>query len=63
MERMPRLLRRKTVLELTEISESTLYRKIASGDFPASISIGGNSRRWLEDDLIAWLQECMSEST
>ena len=56
MNTMPRLLRRQTVLELLDISETTLYRKVKKGELPKPISIGGKSMRWREDDLIEWIQ-------
>ena len=57
MNSLPRLLRRKHVQELTGLSSSSLYRKIASGDFPKPVSLGGHAVRWREDELLRWLEE------
>ena len=42
-------------------SRSTLYRWIASGQFPRSVKIGGNSVAWPEESIIAWRESLMSQ--
>ena len=51
---MGKLFRKRTVLDKYELSNSTLYRKIAAGEFPPPIRIGPNCVRWDEDQLEAW---------
>ena len=50
-----RVLRRPAVETLTGIPRSTLYAKIASGDFPAPIKIGQRAVGWLESEVNDWL--------
>jgi len=50
-----RVLRRPEVQTLTGIPRSTLYAKIAAGDFPAPIKIGQRAVGWLEAEVNDWL--------
>lgn len=49
------LLRHRTVLAVTGWSNATLYRRIAAGEFPAPLKIGGHMARWRSDDVRAYL--------
>lgn len=53
-----RVIRRPEVEALTGIPRSTLYAKIASGDFPAPIKIGQRAVGWLESEVHEWLSSC-----
>ena len=53
-----RVLRRPAVETLTGIPRSTLYAKIASGDFPAPIKIGQRAVGWREAEVNEWLSNC-----
>lgn len=48
------LLPLKTVIEVTSLSKSTIYRRMASGEFPKCVNLGGSCRRWLQADIEAW---------
>ena len=53
-----RILRLTEVLELTGLSKSTLYRRLAAGEFPQQAKLGGPSSRavgWFEDEIDAWM--------
>lgn len=50
-----RVIRRPEVETLTGIPRSTLYAKIALGDFPAPIKIGQRAVGWLEAEVNDWL--------
>jgi prophage regulatory protein len=50
-----RVLRRKQVLDLFQISASTLYNWISAGRFPAPIAVGDNTKVWLVDEVEALL--------
>lgn len=50
-----RVIRRPEVETLTGIPRSTLYAKIATGDFPAPIKIGQRAVGWLESEVNDWL--------
>ncbi|HDL4107645.1 TPA: AlpA family phage regulatory protein, partial [Mannheimia haemolytica] len=41
---------------VTTLSETQIYRKMKAGDFPQSISIGANSKVWLESEIQQWIQ-------
>ncbi len=51
----PRILRRKQVQELTGLSRSTIYLRIAQGTFPKAISLGTRAVGWLESEVDEWL--------
>lgn len=50
-----RILRRRQVESRTGLPRSTLYAKIASGEFPRQIQLGAKSVGWLESEVSAWL--------
>lgn len=54
-----RLVRMPEVLARTSLSRATIYRKMASGEFPRSIQIGANSMAWRERDFEHWLASPM----
>lgn len=49
-----RLLAMKDVVRETSLHRATIYRRIKSGDFPASHSIGGRRVVWCEADIESW---------
>lgn len=51
----PSILRRKQVQERTGLSSATLYRRMAAGDFPLPVDLGGNSVGWYESEISNWL--------
>lgn len=53
-----RVIRRPEVQTLTGIPRSTLYAKIATGDFPAPIKIGQRAVGWREAEVNEWLSNC-----
>lgn len=61
-QHLPRLL---SIREVQSViggkSRSTLYRWIASGQFPRSVKIGGNSVAWTEESILAWRESLMSQ--
>ncbi|PIE65389.1 MAG: AlpA family transcriptional regulator [Desulfobacterales bacterium] len=54
---LPRILRKKEVLKISGKSESTLYRDIRAGSFPAPVRLGENSIGWKEESIRAWLDD------
>lgn len=48
------LLRLSDVSGLIGLSRSTIYMKVARGDFPAAIRVGARARRWRLADIAAW---------
>jgi prophage regulatory protein len=58
----PRILRRKQVQELTGLSRSTIYLRIAQGRFPKAISLGARAVGWLDAEVDAWLSNQIAQS-
>lgn len=55
-------------LRLTEVqlrvpySRSTIYLKIARGEFPQPINLGARAVAWLESDIDAWIASRIGKS-
>jgi len=49
------LMRRKQVEAQTGLARSTLYKMMASGDFPASVHITGKAVAWASSDVDNWI--------
>lgn len=48
------ILRRHEVERLTGLSRSTIYDKIARGEFPQPIKLSTKSVGWLESEIADW---------
>ena len=48
---MPKLLRIKEVQKIIGFSQATIYRLMASGDFPKPIHLAARTTAWLESDI------------
>jgi len=51
-----RILRLPEVLLTTGLSRSTLYARVATGDFPPSIKLGPRAVGWRSGDVEAWVE-------
>lgn len=60
---MTRLLRRPEVERLTGLACSTIYEKIAEGDFPRQIKLGRRAVGWSESEVNKWIEGRVSKST
>ncbi len=60
-ELVMRILRMKTVIEITGLARSTVYKYVAEGIFPKPISLGGRSVGWLESEVHSWIQSRLVE--
>ncbi len=49
------ILRLPQVIARTGLSRSTIYAKVAAGEFPEPINLGGRAVGWLADEVEAWL--------
>jgi prophage regulatory protein len=53
----------KTILRLTDVlgrtglSRATLYNRIAKGEFPHQVSLGGRAVGWLQGEVEDWINE------
>lgn len=57
-----KILRLPIVKESTGLSRSTIYLRIANGEFPRPISLGGRAVGWVEQDVQDWLEEKRADS-
>ena len=55
-----KLLRLNSVKEITGLSKSTIYSRIAEGTFPKQITIGPRLVVWVESDIQNWIAEQVS---
>jgi predicted DNA-binding transcriptional regulator AlpA len=49
------LLRLSDVMLVTSIGSSTIYRKIATNQFPRPVRLGPGSVRWKASEVSAWI--------
>ncbi len=49
------ILRLKDLQQRIKLSRSTIYAKIAAGDFPSPITLGPRAVGWLESDIERWI--------
>lgn len=61
MEKRISILRRKQVEKRTGLSRSTIYLRIQEGTFPRPVNLGTRAVGWLENEIEAWLLECMKK--
>jgi prophage regulatory protein len=56
------ILRRKQVQSQAGLPTSTLYRKIALGEFPAPIRLGERSVGWIAAEVDDWIAQRIAQS-
>jgi len=56
------ILRRPQVTARTGFPRSTLYLKIARGEFPRPIKLGARAVGWLESDVTSWIESRIAAS-
>ena len=49
------LLKMQTVCSAVGLSSATIYRKVATGDFPEPVRLGARCTRWKSGCVQAWL--------
>jgi len=52
-----RVIRYPELFKMVPLCRSQIWRLEKQGDFPKSISLGGNSKGWFLSDIEAWLNE------
>lgn len=62
MDNPEKIIRLKAVKARCGLSRSTLYNRIATGEFPSPVSLGPRSVGWLESEINAWIASRISES-
>lgn len=58
----PAILRRKQVEARTGLRRSTIYERVAEGEFPAPINLGARAVGWLESEISAWIAARVAQS-
>lgn len=53
----PAFYRLADIIRITALSRSSIYRRIAAGDFPAQVSLGGRATGWRRADLQEWIND------
>lgn len=56
------LLRLDQVRARTGLSRSSVYAKVASGDFPRPVAIGSRAVAWVESEIAGWIQARINNS-
>jgi prophage regulatory protein len=57
-----RFIKRQAVENITGLSCSEIYRRVAAGSFPAQVSLGPKSVVWIEAEVLAWCEARIAES-
>lgn len=57
-----RFIKRQAVEAITGLSCSEIYRRIATGTFPAQVTLGPKSVVWIEAEVWAWCEARIAES-
>ena len=56
------ILRLPAVKSRTGLSRSTIYLRVAQGDFPKPVSLGGRAVGWVEAEIQGWLERRVEAS-
>lgn len=57
-----RFIKRQAVEDITGLSCSEIYRRIAAGKFPAQVTLGPKSVVWIEAEVVAWCEAQINAS-
>ncbi|MBV1917555.1 MAG: AlpA family transcriptional regulator [Sphingomonadaceae bacterium] len=52
----------KGVIEMTTLSQSTIYALAKDGEFPKQKHIGPNRVVWLRAEVVAWIEEKLAHA-
>jgi prophage regulatory protein len=55
------VLKLSAVSEITSVPASSIYRKVAAGQFPAPIKLGESASGWLLSEIEQWIVERRQE--
>jgi len=56
-----RFIKIKEVTNKTGLGRSTVYKFIADGKFPKSISLGDRAVAWVEEEVTEWMETRLAE--
>lgn len=57
-----KIVRLPSVMEVTGLSRSTIYKMISEQRFPTSVRLGQRSVGWLETDIAEWVESRITSS-
>ena len=57
-----KILRIDSVIAVTGLARSSIYKAISDGLFPSPILLGARSVGWLAADIQKWLDACIERS-
>jgi prophage regulatory protein len=55
LENPEKIIRLQAVKARCGLSRSTLYNRMAAGEFPSPIALGARSVGWVESEINAWI--------
>lgn len=50
-----RLIKLRDVMDITGLGRSTVYKYVASGDFPKPVLLGVRAVAWVEEEVQEWV--------
>ena len=56
-EQIQRLITMKEVIHICGLSRPSIYRLMNTGEFPRQISVGYRSVRWIEGEVVDWVNQ------
>jgi len=56
-----RFMRLTEVIKDTGLGRSSIYKRIAQGEFPKPVPLGGRAVGWVSDEIEAWILERIEE--
>ena len=56
-----RFMRLTEVIKDTGLGRSSIYKRIAEGEFPKPVPLGGRAVGWVSDEVEAWILERIEE--
>ena len=62
MNNPEKIIRLQAVKARCGLSRSTLYNRIAAGEFPTPVSLGARSVGWVESEINEWITARISAS-
>lgn len=58
---LKRFIKLAEVKNLTTLSTSEIYRRIAAGTFPTQVTLGPKSVVWIEAEVLAWRDSLIAQ--
>ena len=55
------ILRRNEVEKVTGLGRSTIYAKVAAGEFPSPMKLGRRAVGWRSSDIEKWLKDMQDD--